>query len=247
MRNTSRLFILFTAFGLLAITACNKTSTANNNPQSGSTGHLKTMIQTTSSGGQAYVITTGYTYDSQYRLITQISMTKVAGVIIGGDTTIYSYSTGTVTMSNSILGVITYTLNAQGFRTSDNLGDTWAYNAAGYQVSSTQQASGTSVTYKYNTQNQLDSQISVSASGTNIYTYTYFSTNSAAAGSSWQTGQSAGFFVSGEVENQSGTVTTVDFTATFYEQSSNTWRLTTEEAYYTPASSPPVSTSFIYY
>src|ERR1017187_1994060 len=141
---------------LLAAGSCKKT---NVSPGSGTAGLLKSMTQIVAVSGQNDTIVTTFTYDGQNRIITQVAVTPA-----GSNTTTYAYYTDSVILDEVSLSYsVTYYLNSQGYRTSDNLGDTYTYNSNGYLTSKTTLTSST--TYTYNPLNQLATQTNV-ASGT---------------------------------------------------------------------------------
>ena len=165
-------------------------------------------------------------------------------MLAGNDTTTYTYNASTVVQHSSGSGTsITYTLNSSGFRQSDNLGDTWAYNSAGYMIKATTVASNRTTTYTYNSLNQMATQVAASPGDTTTYTYAYSSNPIGKAGSSWSQGQSTGDLFSSYVQTENGHVTTV--TATYITNSQNVLTQSTITSSASPTT--PVVTYFVYY
>jgi hypothetical protein len=134
-------------------------------------------------------------------------------------------------------------LNSSGFKQSDNLGDSWTYNAAGYMTQAISASAGSTTTYAYNGLNQLITQTAVYGSHTNTYTYTYAANAIGTAGSYWSTGKSSGALFSTDTEVQSGVTTTLSATYTVDSQN----RLSQSTITSTAAGSSPVITTYIYY
>ena len=243
MKNSANVIIGLLMAGILVTTSCKKTTTTTNN-NGGSPGLLKTMLQITAAGGQNDSITTTLVYDNQNRVVNQIAVTKFGSTTLGADTTTYTFGTNSVAQYSSVTGTtITYTLNSSGFRTSDNLGDTWSYNSSGYLKKSVTASTGTTTTYTYNASNELVTKVATSSSGTNTYTFGYAGSPTAHAGSSWQQGQSAGALFTRDVEVQSGVTTTL--TATYTVNGQNV--LTESTVTSTATGSAPVYTYYYYY
>ena len=243
MKNLFKLITGAVLAGLLITSACKKTTTTTNN-NGGSPGLLKTMLQITAAGGQNDSITTTLIYDNQNRVVNQIAITKFGSTTLGADTTTYTFGTNSVAQYSSVTGTtITYTLNSSGFRTSDNLGDTWSYNGSGYLTQSFTASTATTTTYTYNASNELATKVATSSSGTNTYTFGYTGSPAAHAGSSWQQGQSAGALFTSDVEVQGGVTTTLTATYTVNAQNVLTESVVTSSA----SGSAPVYTYYYYY
>jgi hypothetical protein len=240
MKKTTSVFIILFLACALIFSSCKKTNI--NNTLWGNTGQLKSMTQIVASGGQNDTITTTFAYDIQNRVVLQIAVTKQGSTLLGIDTVTYTYNATTVVQYMSATGVsVTYTLNSQGYKQSDNLGDSWTYNTAGYMIGA---VVGTSTkTYAYNGLNQLITQTSVTGGVTNTYSYTYASNPIGKAGSSWSQGQSTGDLPDSEVEVQSGVTTTLTYTY----QANSQGALTAETVTSSATGSSPVYTYFIYY
>jgi YD repeat-containing protein len=242
MKTTLNITLMLMLAGLCITPGCKKTT--NTSPGGGgSTGLLKTMIQVVSTPNGTDSTITNLAYDSQNRVVSQVATTKINSTLFGIDTTTYTFGTGSVMQYSSTTGVtVTYTLNSLGFRSSDNLGDTWTYNTAGYMTQSTQAAAGSTTTYTYNSSNQLTMETAVSNSGTNTYTFTYATNPIGKAGSSWSQGQSTGDQFATDVEVQNGTTTTLTATYTLNAQGQ-----LGETSIVSSGSASPVVTYFIYY
>lgn len=227
--------ILLATVLLLTVNACKK-STPSPNPNTGTSGLLKSMTSIVTNSGHTDTLITTFTYDSQNRVITQI-MTAFAV----SSTTTYAYYTDSVVMVTSGVS-ITYHLNSAGAKTSDNLGDTWTYNSNGY-LSSELTASGYTTTYTYNSLNQLATQTNVAAGVTTTDTYSYSSNPIGTASTTWQMGKSTGALPATDINVKNGVTTTTTYTYVLNAQN----KLGTETVTSSAAGTSPVITYFAYY
>ncbi len=243
MKTTINTFIILIVTGVLITSGCKKTT--NTNPGGGgATGLLKTMIQIVTTPNGTDTTTTNLVYDNQNRVVSQIARTVINGNAIGIDTTTYTFGTNSVIQYSSATQTsVTYTLNSQGFKASDNLGDSWAYNSAGYLTQGIQASTGTTTTYTYNSSNELTGESAVSGSGTKTYNFTYSSNPIGHAGSSWNQGQSTGDLFDTEIEVIGGITTTL--TANYITNGQG--QLTQSTVQSNAPGSNPVVTYYIYY
>ena len=252
--------ILFATVCLLAISACgNSTSTSgtatSTSEAGGGSGKLKSETVVVTSGGKTDSNITTFAYDSQNRVIKQISVPTIGGTVSGSDTITYSYFADSIiqNMSGLWFNSITYYLNSNGYRTSDNSGNTWTYNSNGFLISSSSVVSGShtfNTSYTYNSSNQLATKTKTeilfgvtTTIGTDTYSYTDNAINSPAADDSWQTGKSEGALCSTDVNVKAGVTTTV--TNTYVTDSQN--RLSKATTVSSAAGSSPLVIYYAYY
>ena len=126
----SRLFIIAIMFSLLVIGSCNKEtqqSPSVNNSTNNTTATIDSShkVKTAKCNGDIF----SFTYDTLGRVIS----------IVGPySTTTYTYHQSSVTalkVTPFLTDSIVYTLNSQGLAMSDNIGNTYTYDADGYHVS----------------------------------------------------------------------------------------------------------------
>ena len=232
---------LFAAVCLLAVISCGKTSISSKPRVGGASGLLKSLTQVVTSGNQNDSIVTTFTYDSQNRVITQITVSHSGGSISGSNTTTYSYFADSVIQNTTGLTIVTYYLNSNGYRASDNSGDKWTYNVNGYLMSAA--LANSASTYTYNASNQLATQTNVTSVATTTDTYTYPANPIGSGGSSWQIGKSTGALWTTDIQVKNGVTTT--FTYTYSTDSKN--RLSEETTVSSAASSSQVVTYYAYY
>lgn len=241
--------MLLAAVCLLAVTSCSKTSTSTASGGGGASGHLKSLTQVVTSGSQTDSIVTTFTYDSQNRVITQIAVTRIGGSILGSDTTTYSYFADSI-IQNIAGNIAIYYLNSNGYRASDNLGDTWTYNSNGYLISSLSVVLGSNTvntSYTYNSSDQVatktTTEIVLGVTTTDTDTYSYSNDTINSPSSNWGTGKSGGAFWSTDVNVKAGVTTTL--TNTYVTDSQN--RLSKTTTVSSAAGSPPIVTYYAYY
>jgi len=244
MKTSLNAFVILLLAGMLLSSGCSKTANTNTGGSGGSTGLLKTMIQVVATANGTDSTITNLTYDNQNRVVLQVARTVINGNTLGNDSTTYTFGTNSVIQYSSATQTsVTYSLNSQGFKQSDNLGDSWAYNSAGYLTQGVQASSGATTTYTYNSANELTQETAVSASGTKTYSFTYAGNPIGHAGSSWSQGQSTGDLFATEIENVGGVETTL--TANYLTNGQG--QLTQSTISSNAANSYPVVTFYIYY
>jgi hypothetical protein len=200
------------------------------------TALIKTMNESIIQGGVSGSVDVSYVYDNQNRLTLMVTAITYSSAY-SADSTTYSYGSSTVTMVDQQSGTTIYTLNAAGYRVSDNMSDTWTYNTAGYLTSSN--VGGTVTTNTYDSQNRL---LTASQNpGSQTDTYTYSANAPALPFISWQTGNSTGALYATDVQVINSTTTT--YTATYTTDAQG--RVT--QSVVTSTGSGTVTTNYTYY
>jgi hypothetical protein len=160
----SAALVFFCTF--LILTGCKKSSSPSSPGNTKVNGLIASRTEVNTTNGTSTTTVYTYSYDGQNRLIGFQETNQTPVTYVYGNDTVTETQGSTVTV---------YALNSAGLAVSDNQGNTYTYNSAGYLTNLTN-ISGASTVNIVSNGNIVNSVVTTAAGVSTTYSYTFLST-----------------------------------------------------------------------